>query len=81
MAQSFLGFLLLANMEFRWYEALGLFVLWFTQFVFPLWREEITFVYIAWIIFELGGASLGRKRLKAFTEFKLLAQKHVFKSI
>ena len=79
MAQSFLGFLLLANMEFRWYEALGLFVLWFTQFVFPLWREEITFVYIAWIIFELGGASFGRKRLKAFTEFKLLAQKYVFK--
>jgi cation:H+ antiporter len=81
MAQSLLGFLLLANMEFRWYEALGLFVLWFTQFVFPLWREEITFIYIAWIIFELGGASFGRKRLKAFTEFKLLAQKYVFKSI
>jgi cation:H+ antiporter len=81
MAQSFLGFLLLANMEFRWYEALGLFILWFTQFIFPLWREEITFVYIAWIIFELGGASFGRKRLKAFTEFKLLAQKYVFKSL
>jgi cation:H+ antiporter len=81
IAQSALGFLLLANMEFRWYEALGLFVLWFTQFIFPHWREEITLVYIAWIIFELGGATFGRKRLKAFAEFKLLAKKHVFKSI
>jgi cation:H+ antiporter len=81
IAQSALGFILLANMEFRWYEALGLFILWFTQFIFPHWREEITLVYIAWIIFELGGVTFGRKRLKAFTEFKFLAKKHVFKSI
>jgi cation:H+ antiporter len=79
IAQSALGFILLANMEFRWYEALGLFVLWFTQFIFPHWREEITFVYIAWIVFELGGATFGRKRLRAFIEFKLLVQKYVLK--
>jgi cation:H+ antiporter len=81
IAQSALGFIFLANMEFRWHEALGLFILWFTQFIFPHWREEITFVYIAWIIFELGGASLGKKRLKVFIEFKFLAKRHVFKSI
>lgn len=79
MAQSFLGFLLLANMEFRWYEALGLFTLWFTQFIFPGWREEITFIYIAWILLELGLAVFRKKRLKVFGEFKLLAQKYVFK--
>jgi cation:H+ antiporter len=81
MAQSTLGFVLLANMEFRWHEALGLFVLWFTQFIFPGWREEITFVYIAWIVIELGLVGLGKKRLEAFREFKLLAQRYVFKSI
>jgi len=80
MAQSALGFLLLANMEFRWHEALGLFALWFTQLCFPEWREEITFVYLAWIVLELGLASLGRKRLKAFGEFKVLAARFVFKS-
>lgn len=79
MAQSTLGFVLLANMEFRWHEALGLFTLWFTQFVFPGWREEITFIYIAWIFLELGLAVFRKKRLKVFGEFKLLAQKYVFK--
>lgn len=80
MAQSALGFLLLANMEFRWHEALGLFALWFTQLCFPEWREEIICVYLAWIVFELGLASLGRKRLKAFGEFRFLAARFVFKS-
>lgn len=79
MAQSALGFVLLANMEFRWHEALGLFVLWFTQFIFPGWREEITFVYIGWIVIELGLVGLGKKRLEAFREFKLLAKKYVLK--
>ncbi len=80
MAQSALGFLLLANMEFRWHEALGLFVLWFAQFIFPEWREEITLVYVAWIVLELGLAGLGKKRLKAFAEFKLLAKTYVLKT-
>jgi cation:H+ antiporter len=79
MAQSALGFILLANMEFRWHEALGLFTLWFTQFIFPGWREEITFIYIAWILLELGLAVFRKKRLKVFGEFKLLAEKYVFK--
>src|SRR5574341_295506 len=43
--QALLDFVLLANMEFRWYEALGLFGLWFFQFVVPHSREEIMFVY------------------------------------
>ncbi len=80
IAQSALGFLLLANMEFRWHEASGLFALWFTQFCFPEWREEITFVYIAWTVLELSLAVLGKKKLKAFEEFKFLTQRYVFKS-
>lgn len=33
IAQSLLGLLLLANLEFHWKEALAIFVLWFVQFV------------------------------------------------
>jgi cation:H+ antiporter len=77
MAQSFLGFLFLANMEFRWYEALGLFSLWFAQFVLPEWREEITFVYVFWILIELLRAFAGEKKLSAFRHFKILFRTHV----
>ncbi len=79
MAQAILGFLFLANMEFRWHEALGLFSLWFTQFVLPSWREEIIFVYFLWILIELIVVFVGTKKLKAFTEFKALFRAHVLK--
>ena len=79
MAQSFLGLLFLANMEFRWYEALGLFSLWLIQFVFPEWREEITFFYILWIVIELRRAFFGKKKLTAFRQFKILFRTHVLK--
>ncbi len=79
MAQSFLGFLFLANMEFRWYEALGLFSLWFVQFILPEWREEITFVYLFWIVVELLCAFVGTKKLKVFKQFKILFSAHVLK--
>jgi len=79
MAQSFLGFLFLANMEFRWYEALGLFSLWFAQFVLPEWREEITFVYLFWILIELLRALAGEKKLSAFRHFKILFRTHVLR--
>jgi cation:H+ antiporter len=77
MAQSLLGFLFLANMEFRWYEALGLFVLWLTQFVLPHWRVAITFVYFFWVLVELVRAFVGVKKLKVFRQFKILFQEHV----
>ena len=81
MAQSFLGFLFLANLEFRWYEALGLFSLWFVQFVLPDWREEITFVYLFWIMIELLLAFAGTKKLKAFKQFKILFNTYVRKKM
>ncbi|MFH1335876.1 MAG: hypothetical protein ABII96_05110, partial [Candidatus Zixiibacteriota bacterium] len=79
MVQAILGFLFLANMEFRWHEALGLFSLWFTQFILPSWREEIVFVYLLWILFELLLVFVGTKKLKAFKEFKSLFRSHVLK--
>lgn len=74
--QSLLGFLLLANMEFRSYEAMGLFLLWIVQFLNPSIREEILFVYAGWIILEIALAILGLRKLKAFGYFKGIIQNH-----
>ncbi|HYU23672.1 MAG TPA: hypothetical protein VEO74_00595, partial [Thermoanaerobaculia bacterium] len=51
--QSFLGFLLLLNLELRFHEALILFVFWLVQFVVPSWREAMIYVYLGWCIVEL----------------------------
>ncbi len=51
--QSFLGFLLLLNLELRFHEALVLFVFWLVQFAFPSTRHVMTYVYLAWCAIEL----------------------------
>ncbi len=76
IAQSFLGFLFLASMDFNWYEAVGLFVLWLIQFIQPQWREEITIVYALWIAYELFLVLLKRRELTAFKVFFRLVKKH-----
>jgi cation:H+ antiporter len=75
--QSLLGFVLLANMEFRWYEAVGLFGLWLAQFLYPTIREEILFVYGAWIVLEIVLAVSGRRKLRAFGEFRKLVRHYI----
>jgi cation:H+ antiporter len=75
--QSLLGFLLLANMSFRAYEALGLFLLWVVQFLKPSIREEILLVYAAWIIVEIILAIAKKRRLRAFKDFKHVIDKHL----
>lgn len=77
VAQSLLGFLLLANLEFRWFEAAGLFILWAVQFVFPDIREEMIFVYGAWAAFELTRGMLGKRKLRVFGEVALVWRSHV----
>jgi len=52
--QSYLGFLFLVNMEFRFFEAVGLFMLWFVQFLVPGIRGEITWIYGAWAFIGTG---------------------------
>jgi cation:H+ antiporter len=69
MAQAILGFFMLANMEFRAFEAGGLFVLWLVQFVRPEIRLEITIVYFAWIAVEVVMFMTGRRKLTAFRDF------------
>ncbi len=51
--QSFLGVLLLLDLQLKMFEAALLFVFWFVQFVVPSWREEMIYVYLAWCIVEI----------------------------
>ena len=66
LLQSLLGMVLLANFNFKAYEALGLFVLWFAQLVQPHWREEVSVLYAVWLAFELVSALWRPGRLRAF---------------
>ncbi len=75
IAQSFLGFLFLASMDFQAIEAIGLFVLWLIQFIWPDIREEITLVYFVWIAWELVVLFFKKERLPAFTISKRLVRK------
>jgi cation:H+ antiporter len=76
IVQSMLGMILLANLEFRWFEAVGLFVLWAVQFAVPHVREEIILIYVGWSALELILAATGRRQLKAFTAFVRLWREH-----
>jgi len=72
LLQGALGVVLLANFNFQAHEALGLFLLWFAQFLMPSWREEILVAYAAWLVFEIGSATWRPNRLKAFLVFPAL---------
>lgn len=77
IAQSSLGMLLLANMRFSWFEATGLFGLWFVQFLFADLREEITGIYLIWLVIELIRLLLRyRTRETALSIFPRLLVKH-----
>jgi cation:H+ antiporter len=72
LLQSLLGMVLLANLRFEAYEAIGLFVLWFAQFVRPDWREEACFFYGIWLAVEIASATWRADRLHAFRVFPTL---------
>ncbi len=72
LLQSLLGMVLLANLRFQAYEAVGLFVLWFLQFIQPHWREEACYLYAVWLAAELVSAVWRPGRLKAFLIFPSL---------
>jgi len=50
LLQTALGMVVLANMEFDWFDATALFVLWVVQFLAPHLREEVTIAYALWIV-------------------------------
>jgi len=77
LVQSVLWMPMLAKMRFLWYEALALFLLWLTQFVFSELREEVTGVYLVWGGAEaLKLAAPRRFRGTAFDIFPRLIVKH-----
>ncbi len=65
LAQGFLGLLLLINLQFAWYEAVGLFVLWLFQFLFPNSHVFVTGVYFGWCALEVARGLTGRRPLTA----------------
>jgi cation:H+ antiporter len=69
--QSFLGFLLLLNMELHFHEALILFVFWFVQFVMPSWRHVMIYVYLGWCIVELVRMIAARSAPAAWTALRM----------
>jgi cation:H+ antiporter len=72
--QSLLGFLLLANMKFEWWEAGILFTLWLVQFLFPGTRLAVTWVYAGWIAVEIAILAIGRRLPLAFPAFARLVR-------
>jgi cation:H+ antiporter len=75
--QSLLGMVVLLNMQFSAFEALLIFVLWFVQFVFPDWREELLPVYGFFIVGGLVEMLLGRRGVDAVRGFVSHWRAHV----
>jgi hypothetical protein len=63
--QSFLGWLLLVNLDLRAIEAGILFVFWFVQFAVPSTREVMAGVYAAWCGWEILLIAAGRRKPRA----------------
>ena len=74
LLQSALGVVILANFDFHGYEALGLFGLWLAQFLVPHWREEICWLYGAWLVVEVVSTAWRPGRLRAFPVFVQLCR-------
>jgi len=69
--QSFLGFLLLLNLELAFHEAVILFVFWLVQFMVPSWRGWMIYVYLAWCIVELVRLLVSRKAPAAWRGLRI----------
>ncbi len=69
LLQTALGMVVLANMEFDWFDATALFVLWVVQFVAPHLREEVAIAYALWIAILVVGFVMRAKPLLAPTYF------------
>lgn len=75
--QSYLGFVFLASMDFTFFEAGALFLLWLAQFLVPGIRAGIIWVYAAWALLETLRLIKNRGKRNAFGVFLQLAKKHL----
>lgn len=69
LLQTALGIVVLANLEFDWFDATALFVLWLVQFLVPHLREEVALAYALWIAVLIVGFVIRGQRLRAPAEF------------
>lgn len=74
IVQSYLGFLFLASMDFQFFEAAGLFVLWLIQFLVPGIRQEMIVVYGLWAAVETFRMIKNFKGRNAFQVFARLSK-------
>jgi cation:H+ antiporter len=68
--QSFLGFLLLLNLDLRFHEASLLFVLWAVQFAMPGSRPLMIYVYLMWCGVEILHLALQRQKVPAWVALR-----------
>jgi cation:H+ antiporter len=79
--QGFLGMAFLVNLEFKFYEAAGLFILWIVQFFVPALRNEMVYVYGAWFFVEIMMLPFVPRRQNAFSHFAVYMRTRVFKPV
>ena len=65
--QSFLGWLLLLNLDLRAFEAGILFVFWLVQFAFPGTRDAMVGVYAGWCGLEILMIAFGKRKPRALS--------------
>ena len=64
-----LGILYLADLKFKWHEAVVLFALWLVQFSIPSTRHTIIYAYVALIVFNVVRLGAARRLPSAWAEF------------
>ena len=82
IGQSLVGLIFLGNMEFAWWEALAMFLLFVAQFALPLSMEDqvrvwITRVFLSWTAIAVLGMIVRRRRPKALVMFLEIWRAHV----
>ncbi len=74
IVQSFLVGVLLLDLEFSIGDAALVFVLWLVQCVFSSTRDAITYVYLVWIVWEMGKHFLSYVNQKKLPKALVMAQ-------
>ena len=91
LGQVLLAALFLIDMRLTWWEATGLFALWFIQFALSpvapgpgFWgflatyiHRTVTVAYFAWALIEIGRLFAGRRHPRAFVLFGSMWKRHV----
>jgi cation:H+ antiporter len=75
IAQSFTGLVFLLNMEFTWWEALSMFVLFVAQFLLP--HSVIAAIFFAWTLAGLAILLIRRPSHNALSSFAKTWRAHV----